>query len=689
MLASLGIYDYDKQKICDLYDSQSSVAGQAYDVKFTKNYNGIHSLSFKIPFMVDNEQNFRWRYLQSDYLIRLYLNGKIEWFVASKPKKTKNQSQIVGEVDCNGLASLLKTKNIYSEFDDENGIGKIQELLPKVLSGSGWSMGTYQPILEDDGMTEKIRSLKSDNKKGVISLVNTLCNLFRCRPVYNSNTQTVDIYDASYRDQSFEGEIGRNLKSISVQYKSDDIITRLYVEGEYGDFGYIGIDDVNPTGLTYIFNFDYYREIGVFKQRHEEALQTYLTDIQNVNTRIRANAQLINAQNNLINAKIGQCKVALFYPSHGYDDPIYTYGDLTTAQKTLTPGDEVIVLNSDGTYRSEIVVSNPESLIHSGDYGIAKFSTSTFGSIGSKEIQIEAKEKEIANLQRKINATQKQDKIDEYNREIDNLEDSIENLYTMADTGLYAEMYQVMNPNGLLSVLWQYLDVNEVLQAEQNEVEATFVSAMGNLLRDGYWQDNNYAVDQTEYLYTDAIKMLDQLSRPSVTYSLDYVRSQDIFDLPIEDIHLNAIVRINDDDLNVHENLFVEKVIIGIDDPSYGVLEVSNKDINIGNADLGALLSRMSELADLIDQKNRMYERAKAFSSSGTLYADRLNGRIDILKNQLLSTVSNWYTDEQGNIMFEAADGGSAMMLCGAGFMIASSKDDNGEWVWRTFGTGA
>ena len=56
--------------------------------------------------------------------------------------------------------------------------------------------------------------------------------------------------------------------------------------------------------------------------------------------------------------------------------------------------------------------------------------------------------------------------------------------------------------------------------------------------------------------------------------------------------------------------------------------------------------------------------------------------------NQLSSTQSGWYTDTNGNMIFEAADGESAMMLCGSGLMIAYGKLDNGEWNWRTCSTG-
>ena len=61
---------------------------------------------------------------------------------------------------------------------------------------------------------------------------------------------------------------------------------------------------------------------------------------------------------------------------------------------------------------------------------------------------------------------------------------------------------------------------------------------------------------------------------------------------------------------------------------------------------------------------------------------------IDVLKTRLSSSVSNWYTDDQGNLILESVNGKSAMQLCGEGFMIANAKTDDGKWDWRTFGTG-
>lgn len=688
--SSLAIFNYSNQKLCDLYDSQNDLAGQAFGIERTINLqDGVKNLSFSIPYMVDSKKNFRWKYLKSEYLIRLIYKGKTEWYIAQKPSKHKDKSGIYGEVVCSGSESALKTMNIYKEFDDENGIGTLSELVDKILSGTGWHRGYTDPMLEQDGVTEKIRSLKSNNKQGALGLMTTVCNLFKCYPVYDSDKKTVELYNFNNREQVLEGVVGVNMEALNVTHNSTDIITRLYVEGEYGEDGYIGIDSVNPTHLNYIFNFDYFREIGLFTAEHEAALQQYLEDIALAKSAISTNTERILAKEDEINALVGQCKFSIYYRESGFLTPVYTYGDPTTEQKALNVGDDVVVLKNGRTHRYVTIETTPEALLEFDDYGIVKFAKKASGSIGAMEVQIEAKEKEIANLQRKIASTTKQEKIDEYNLEIGRLQSEIHMIYIQYDgTGLYDKMDALVNPYGLIYQLHRYELIADSLNINQDQIESDFIVAMGDMLRDGYWNNNNYIQGQEQHLFDDATDRMNELSKPTVDYSFNLIRLHKDFGIPLEDFKLNAIFRIHDDELDVNENLFITKITIGIDNEDDGSVEVSNRDITINSNDLGSLLSRMSQLSDLIEQKNTLYERAKAISQNGTLYVDRLNGQIDVLKNQLLSTVSNWHTDEQGNILFESADGGSAMMLCGAGFMIANSKDDNDEWIWRTFGTG-
>ena len=727
---SIGVYDYDRIKLCDLYDSHNDLIGQAYDITVTQKIDGTHTLEFKIPYIINSghtgpngnaarygegvfgsskygiaayqfdNNNFRWDYLKSDFLIRYTCDNKNIWFVASKPQKNKADKKIYGIVICNGFESLLKTRSIYKTFDDSNGIGNIGYIMTQILAGTGWTYNSSgsDTILEKDGTTEKIRSLKDDGKKGAIDLITATCNLFQARPVYDTDNLTVTIKAMNNRDQILEGEIGKNLSTLSEKKDSSNIATRVYIEGEYGDYGYVGIDDVkvdsngnidpNGTewGLPFLINFDYYRELGIFKQTHETALATYLTNIRAKKKQIRQNGAERIACEDTINELIGQCKLVVYYKSHGYTTPEYVYGDMTAEQQSLSVGNEVVILNNNLTCTYTTWPSNPSSVMASA-YGVAKFVTKAAGKIGSAEVQIESKEKTIESIQRKINALPSTSpKIAEYQSEISNLQTEINNIRV---NSLYGMMHSLMKSDGYLYNLKTINNAIDNLNAQQDDIEADFIVAMGFMLRDGYWSNTNYVPGQENFLYADGQDMSREMGKPSTEYMFNFIRVAEDFDVPMEDIQINAIMKIYDPELKINEKMYIKSIMYGVDNKSLGKIEVSNQDITLTGNDLGSLLSRMSQLADLIDQKNAMYDRAKAISADGSFFAKRLEGEIDVLKTKLLSTVSNWYTDESGNIIFVAADESSAMMLCGAGFMIANSKDDQNNWNWRTFGSGA
>lgn len=132
----------------------------------------------------------------------------------------------------------------------------------------------------------------------------------------------------------------------------------------------------------------------------------------------------------------------------------------------------------------------------------------------------------------------------------------------------------------------------------------------------------------------------------------------------------------------------MSKRVFYLDDPTKDTVEISNQDIMLTGQGFDSVLSRITQLADLVNQKNALFSRAKAINGDGSIYMDRLEGTIDVLKNRLLSSSSSWYTDDEGNLIFESVTGQSAMMLTGEGFMIAAGKTDDGEWNWRSFGTG-
>ena len=309
-----------------------------------------------------------------------------------------------------------------------------------------------------------------------------------------------------------------------------------------------------------------------------------------------------------------------------------------------------------------------------------KFITPTSALIGAKEAAVDAKEKIIKSLQKETPSTATNEKIEALRTEI-------EELYTGSEdsTGLYELMRDAVN---LTKQLKKSYEAFQIYQSYQNDLEELFLEYYGDFIRDGYWSNANYIAGQEEFLYQDALDISAELAFPKVTYTISLVHATDIWGELLDEYLLNSRIRIYDQKLEVNDTVFVTKIIDYLDDPSKGSVEISNDELSISGKSFDSVLSRISQLADLVDQKNTLFSRAESIGKDGTIAIQRLNGTIDLLKNKLTSSVSNWYTDDNGNIIFLAANGKSAMMLSGEGFMIANGKTDDGEWNWRTFGTG-
>lgn len=249
-------------------------------MRVTTEISGWKELAFALPLTVNSQRNYRWDYIRSGYLVRLERDGVADWFVLDAPKRSHKGLDISATVTCAHVCSLLEKKNIYLTFDDTNGIGTAQYLLEQVLAGTGWKLGFCETFYEDDGNTEKVRSLKSDGKRGAYLLISDICKLFGARSEFDGDARAVNIYSLNRYEDHLELNFGKNLTAIERKEDAANVVTRLYVEGEYADSGYVGIEGVNPTGrLPFLLNFDYYRALGVFGEAHEQALAQYLQDI--------------------------------------------------------------------------------------------------------------------------------------------------------------------------------------------------------------------------------------------------------------------------------------------------------------------------------------------------------------------------------------------------------------------------
>lgn len=213
------------------------------------------------------------------------------------------------DATCNHVSSRLRTKKLYLVFDDTNGIGTCQDLVNTILYGTGWSLGSYDIFYEADGVTEKIRTLTSGGKEGAYQLINKVCELFNARPVFHGMTKKVDLvafapyitkdeeeYPAIHNpDSLIELNYSKAMSGITRNLNTENLITRMYVEGDFGDDGYVGIEDVNPTGMNFILNFDYFKANGLFTDAHQDIVDQYLIDLKALREQAQTDTASISA----------------------------------------------------------------------------------------------------------------------------------------------------------------------------------------------------------------------------------------------------------------------------------------------------------------------------------------------------------------------------------------------------------
>lgn len=517
-------------------------------------------------------------------------------------------------------------------------------------------------------------------------LISDICTLFNGYPVFRGDERTVDVFSLIRRDALLELNFGKNLTDVTRRENTENIVTRLYVEGEYTDFGYVGIDDINPTGLPFLFDFSYYKSLGVFTEVHQEALDRYILEASTIRREgMGYSAQALLKETELIKLW-GQIDYVVYVLDSGQILRRITGGDANSGDIAIAENDALVVLKADGTY-AHISAPNNEPAFSSDDLYAVKFLLKPTAIIGGKEVAVESKQIMRDKLIVKWQVETSASKRESLAQQIGDLERGITELYEGNEEG--EGLYALMAKAVALAV--EAADANNLVKLAGGalaESESRLAAVLGDMLRDGCWSNTSYAPGQEESLYLDAQEIMAEVAKPSVSYSVTIQNLSSISGYEEERFHLHLTVRLWDELLRLNDYAYVSKLVEHLDAPHKDNITISNEAIRIGASTLESILRKISMVAEMVNRKNALYDRAAAISPDGTIPMQRLEGSIDILKNRLYSSVSNWYTDDHGNIMLESLDGRCAMMLCGEGFMIASSKGDDGKWNWRTFGTG-
>lgn len=895
----MAVHAPNGDRLAVLYDSQSEFQNAAQNIRIRKELTGWKELSFTLnKYNAYGEANPFLDFIKNENHLHIWEDDVEDVYLIKSPTLSHSSSSMDVTVNCYHISEELKAKNLYGYFDDTNGINTCDKLAELALAGTGWTISSCDTFYESDGSTEKIRSYSCDTKTGAYTMLSEICDLFKAHPIFDGANRTIQIVANDNYVGVMELLFGKNVDKISRTLASDSLVTRLYVEGEYGDFGFVGIEDAQVDGedygLPFILNFDYYDEIGVLTQEQKDAIEAYKHDYKEVIANISENAGQLLEKNAELIELIGVAgyvfvdgdvtyiggtfaddsektindgdRIALFtqpsasmveraeysYTTYNsaltYDVPyikfvptitgkIAAYEDMAVAtndqeaelfakmnrylrhngytevndKQTLydvygenlrinddtqnllrysneldhgTPysgwgadvtfstdeeGYSVVTLPAAGAWRSynlrmpdiapddlagqkvtlsawlksdELASASskfsvgiagfdenntrtvysterlstdgfngtkidgewcyiwktftlPDDLTSgSGDihhYGVQFYTASnnTTSPLMMKKPKLERGEVPTPYSLAPADITGDESIAAPYNQPTMltyvtaiGASDYNESEYRrMAETGMYDAMQ-------LMRQVTHYEEQVAQYQSEQTDIEETFNTAMGSLLRDGYWSDDNYVDGQQTSLYLDALEISNHVSKPTVSYNIS-VNDLSVLDkYKDEKLLLGMSVRVYDELLPLNDYAIVTETNEYPDKPQSNTVALKTDLLDLGNKTFSTVIERITDLSNQVKQGKDVYERAAAISKDGTIQSTLLEGAIDVLKTKLISTSSNWRTDDLGNIILTSLDGNSAMMLCGSGFMIASSKKEDGTWNWRTFGTG-
>lgn len=577
---TLGVYDYQGNKLIDLYSSACDYLGAAYDVEIKQELNGSKELSFTIPARVLDEEgkwmeNPRRAYLRNEYIIRLTdSDDPDEWdeYFITEPADVRTGKVLELEASCEHISKRLAAKNLFLELtDDGSGVGTARELLERILRGTGWRIGRMSSFLEADGTTEKVRTLACGKKTGAYRMIAQLGELFGASPVYHGQSRTVDLLTEAGADLGVVFQYAKNLESVRRACLSDNVCTRMYVDYLESEQGYTGIERVNPLGTSFILNFSYMEHLGLITPEQRKYMTSYEAALLNNGEIIKPLILLLTDQQNAMNGMIGQAGCAsLTVETLGGG----SYQWQTASLYNLNP-DWAIPAGAQIYCRGESLNWEPYA-VKSCDPGsrtvafaeptqaaitrMIWFETPPAGMLGSLLITLTAKQKVLANLTAKYESETSGARKEIYYKNIEKTLQEITALYldTEERAGIATAFAYLTEAIPALNETHAAVDA---ARKAQDDLTAEFEAVMGDLIKDRVYDGRDYSADQEEALYQDVTDELARRCCPEVEYDCTAVVLSEAAGYEIEQVHVGDRVRLIDQELGIDDTGYITELV--------------------------------------------------------------------------------------------------------------------------------
>jgi len=224
-----------------------------YNDSITVIKGGINTLSFTIPTVIEREhtyiENPLIEKLMGAYLIKVEMDGQIEYFTVVKRNKNSSTSDDNMQIECYSLGFELGLKMIRS-YDET--AKSIRTIINDVLYGTNWSIDFI------DGDVELLRRSVQISSSTILQAIFDIAEKFNCVVEFDSVNRKLsfkkDKNIGINRGLTFKE--GINLESFNLTFDDENVATRLYAYGEDN----LSFRSLSPTGSNYLEDFSWFMQ---------------------------------------------------------------------------------------------------------------------------------------------------------------------------------------------------------------------------------------------------------------------------------------------------------------------------------------------------------------------------------------------------------------------------------------------
>lgn len=176
------------------------------------------------------------------------------------------------------------------------------------------------------------------------------------------------------------------------------------------------------------------------------------------------------------------------------------------------------------------------------------------------------------------------------------------------------------------------------------DAETAMIEQMGDLFREGYWQDDNYVDGDEERLYDDALDNLEKIAFPETTYQIGFL---DLYDantgaeygvvpdtiaVPWPDISIASAAHLVDEEIGVNTWGFIDKIQKCYDKPWTTTISINTNLTTLAQHTFADVMSNIAKVSNTVNGRISRYDTTSARAVTYSEYDDLLSNLVTLTK---------------------------------------------------------